>query len=414
MRLHENQDQIAKSTKRFRVVNCGRRFGKTYLASEEIKGKALFSKEGSKIVYIAPTYGQAHDIMWGILKKEFSAITLKANETKLELEVMNKEGKTVHILLRGWEAIETLRGQEFVLVVLDEVASMKKFWVGWHEVLRPALASTKGDALFLSTPKGFNHFYDLYNMQNDKERGLDYESFHFTTYDNPHIAKEEIDSARREMVEDKFAQEYLADFRKQEGLVYKEFNRKYHLFDFDVIPNESEKIAGIDFGFTNPTAILDIRRDYDNNYFVVREYYKTQQTEENIAEYVANQRFNAVYPDPENPSAIKKLTDYGVNVREVIKNKDSITSGINVVRELFKQFKLKIHVSCHNLINELETYHYPENMKGDNENPEKENDHLLDALRYALSTNRPVERETYTQIVEYANQREERLRNDAE
>lgn len=413
MILTPAQSQIAKSRKRFRVVNAGRRFGKTHLASEEIKGMALTSKENDRIAYIAPTYQQARDIAWDIFKTELDGIIIKVNESRLELEVMNMEGKSVFIALRGWESIETLRGQKFVFVVIDEVAMMRKFWVGWHEVIRPALSDSKGHAMFISTPKGFNHFYDLFNMENDEERGGDYQSFHFTTYDNPHIPVDELEAAKREMTEDRFAQEYMADFRKQEGLVYKEFNRKFHVIDDDNIPGLNTKLAGIDFGFTNPTAVLHAHEDADGNLYILNEFYKTQMTEDQIADYVANQQFNFVYPDPENPSAIEKLRQNGINIREVKKGKDSVQSGINDVRERFKQMRLKIHARCVNLIAELETYHYPDDSSNVKENPVKEFDHALDALRYIVSNHRPAEREGYREIIDRERMRERNTENYA-
>lgn len=387
MIFHKAQSIIAKSNKRFRVVNAGRRFGKTVLASEEIKGVAL--AKVARIVYIAPTIQQARDIMWQMLKKELLPITIKSKEApSLELEVMNKDGETSIILLRGWEAVETLRGQAFDLIILDEVASMRNFWIGWNEVLSPTLVDRRGQCLFISTPKGFNHFYDLYNLQ---LKDPSYESFHFTTYDNPNIPVEEIEREKLSKPEDTFAQEYLADFRKQEGLVYKEFSRDRHVIH--TIPEKDyvEYIAGIDFGFTNPTAVIHIKRDRDENYFVMAEWYKTGQTDEQVGDYVRSCGFNQVYPDPESPSAIEVLNAKGVYVVEVIKNKDSIKNGIDRVRSLLKQGKLFIHASCSNLISEFETYSYPEKRPDQNEyeNPIKEHDHALDALRYALSTNKP-------------------------
>jgi PBSX family phage terminase large subunit len=391
MILHQAQNQIAKSRARFRVVNAGRRFGKTVLSSEEIKGFALF-KSKARIVYIAPTYQQARDIMWDMLKKELLPITKKVNESRLEIEVMDKQGESSFIFLRGWESVETLRGQSFDFMVLDEIASMRNFWTGWNEVLSPTLIDRKGSALFISTPKGFNHFFDLFNMQ---EKDKSYESFHFTTYDNPNIPVEEIEREKLSKPENTFAQEYLADFRKQEGLVYKEFRRDIHLYS-----STSERqprsiistLAGVDFGFTNPTAILTILKDFDGSYWVEQEWYKRGKTDTQIAEYVAACNFNEVYPDPEAPSAIQQMVNLNVNVKEVVKNKDSIKNGINKIRALLVQSKLHIHVSCQNLIAELETYAYPEHREGHNEeeNPIKENDHALDALRYAIGMDEPA------------------------
>lgn len=388
MNLTPSQKKIAQDKSRFRVVNCGRRFGKTTEAIEEIKGVALAGKENDKICYIAPTYQQARDIAWESLKRELLPITLKVNESRLELEVKNKDGKKVIIILRGWEAIETLRGQHFVFLILDEVASMRNFWVGWNEVLSPTLIDRKGDALFISTPKGFNHFYDLFNMQ---DKDSNYKSFHFTSYDNPYIPHEELEREKLSKPENTFAQEYLADFRKQEGLVYKEFVRDRHIIQ--TIPDKDfvEYIAGIDFGFTNPTAVIHIKRDRDENYYVTAEWYKTGRTDEQVGDYVRSCNFNNVFPDPESPSAIEVMVQKGVSVIEVIKNKDSIKNGIDKVRQLLRQNKLYIHASCVNLISEFETYAYPEKRPDQNEqeNPIKEHDHALDALRYALATNKP-------------------------
>lgn len=388
--LHPAQNKIASSTARFRVVNAGRRFGKTVLACEEIKGVALYRE--AKIAYIAPTIQQARDIMWNQLKKELQPIIRKTNESRLELEVLNKDGKSSFIQLKGWEAIETLRGQSFDFIVLDEVASMRNFWVGWNEVLSPTLIDRKGSCMFISTPKGFNHFYDLYNL---REKNKDYESFHFTTYDNPNIPIEEIEREKETKPENTFAQEYLGSFRKSEGLVFKEFRRDLHVYTDDSEKQPANLIrymAGIDFGFTNPTAVIAIRKGHDNDYWIVSEWYKSGKTDAQIADVVLAYGFDEVYPDPESPSTIAELQKRGVYCKEVIKNKDSIKNGINRMRALFIKNKLHIHSSCVNLINELETYSYPESKFGKNEeeNPVKEHDHAIDALRYALFMDEPV------------------------
>lgn len=389
MLLTKAQATIARDTHRFRVINCGRRFGKTTLASEEIKGKAL-SKD-TRIVYIAPTYQQARDIAWELLKKELKPIITNINESRLEVEVLNQNKGTSKIYLRGWESIETLRGQAFDFMVIDEIAMMRNFWVNWQEVLRPTLTDTRGEVMFISTPRGFNHFYDLYNLERTDQN---FKSFHFTSYDNPHLPVDEIEEAKKQLTEDRFAQEYMADFRKTEGLVYKEFSRERHLFE-NTDKNFIERLLGIDFGYTNPTAILDIRKDSDNNYWVMGEWYKSGKTISEITEIAKSYNPNAVYPDPEAPEKILELQKAGLNIREVVKGRDSISTGIQKIRDLFKQDRIRIHKSCVNLIWELETYKYPEKKPESNEkeNPVKENDHALDALRYAVSMNMPVSSE---------------------
>lgn len=385
MYLTPSQSEIAKDTHRFRVVNCGRQFGKTTLAVEEIKGFAI-SKE-CKIVYIAPTIQQSRDIAWQILKKELQPIIIKSKEApSLELEVKTINGGKSIIQLRGWESVETLRGQQFDFMVIDEVAMMRNFWLNWQEVLLPTLLIRKGSVMFISTPKGFNHFYDLYNTENTDK---DFKSFHFTSYDNPYADREELERQRAKSTEDRFAQEYMADFRKTEGLVYKEFIRDRDLIDDHTpIPEVKKTIIGVDFGYTNPAAIVKILVTKDDNYYIVDEWYKRQQTTEQIIQKCKQFTPNEAYPDPAEPDRINEMVTAGLNCRDVSKD---IVAGINRVRELFKQGRIKINKNCHNLIWELETYHYPEGNRDRNQSelPEKKDDHICDATRYALYSINP-------------------------
>lgn len=383
MILTPAQSLIARDTSRFRVVCAGRRFGKSTLASWEMFGKAV-AKSDRRVVYIAPTYQQARDIVWNELLKVCQGLVKKVNESRLEITLTTADGGTSHIILRGWESIETLRGQRFDFIVIDEVAMMRNFQENWEEVVRPTLTDREGDVLFISTPKGFNHFYDLYTKKDDN-----YKAFHFTSYDNPHLPVAELERAKKELPEDRFHQEYMADFRKQEGLVYKEFNRDRHVFDDHTQRRGNvEVLAGVDFGFTNPTVLLKIEHDTDNHYWVSYEWYKTGKTNAELIDVARTLGINTFYPDPAEPDRIKEMADAGLSVREVSKD---IEKGIDSVRELFKQGRLHVHKDCVNLIWELETYAYPEGASNRNEPevPIKENDHACDALRYCLHNNAP-------------------------
>jgi len=341
MQLTPWQIQVAKCQKRFRTICAGRRAGKTVLSVEEMVSCAAM-KDGAKVAYIAPTYQQARDIAWDLLVKRVAPIATKINESRLEITLPNRHKTESKLYLRGWESVETLRGQAFDLLIPDEVAMMRNFWAGWNEVLRPTLTDRRGMAMFISTPKGFNHFYDLCNATGDE-----WGHFQFTTYDNPHIPKSEIEDAKRQLPGDTFDQEYMADFRRQEGLVYREFIR-----------------------------------DVNDVWWVVDEWYKTGKVDEEIADYVWSCKFNRVYCDPEAPSTIESISRKGVQVSEVVKNRDSIINGIDQVRVLFKQGKLKIHRRCKNLISELESYRYPDKKddKNPSELPVKESDHACFTL----------------------------------
>jgi hypothetical protein len=371
MILHNSQKIIARDATRFRVVCAGRRFGKSKLSIEEMKGKALSIKDG-RIAYVAPTYAQSRDIIWEELKSEMLPITVSAHEQRLELKVKNLKGGTSMISLRSWDAIETLRGQKFDFIVMDEVAMMRGYWEKWQTVIRPTLTDRKGEALFISTPKGYNHFYVL--AQKEKE-DQDYKFFHFTTYDNPHIPVEEIDKAKQELSEDQFYQEYMADFRKMEGLIYKEFDRTKHLFDTDPkLLRGNYNWVSVDWGFTNPSAVYTITEDGDRNFFIHSEYYETGKTTDELVDILASRKGNGYYPDPAEPDRIEVMRRRGLTVKDVSKE---VVAGIDTLKSLFKNGKIKIHKDCINLINELETYAYKEKKTGGNEQEEpiKENDH---------------------------------------
>ena len=379
--FHPAQVKVALSKKRFRVVCAGRRVGKTVLAINEMAGKA-YSRKGMNVAYIAPTYQQARDIAWIQLVELVKPIAVKINETRLEITVQTQDKGKSMISLRGWESIETLRGLAFDFIVLDEIASMKNWETQWNTIIRPTLTDREGTVLFISTPKGFNHFYDLYNLYKDPVKGRDYESFHFSSYDNPHLPVTEIENAKRELEEDQFAQEYMADFRKTRGLVYKGFDRVKHVYteaDYNVV----DRLVGVDWGWTNPAAVYLICKDSDSNYWITNEFYKSGKTTDEIIEIAKSYRGNKYYPDPAEPDRIDQMRRIGLNVREVSKD---IEAGIRSVQELLKTGRLKVHYSCVNLINEFETYKYPDKKPEHNEPelPIKENDHGMDCIRYVL------------------------------
>ena len=353
----------------------------------------------AKTTYYAQTYGDARDIAWEIFLEVFGGAVIKKNETLLELTLKNLKGGTSKVSLKGWESVVTSekgRGTENDLILLDEVAFLRGFKHYWESVLEPTLLTTRGRAVFSSTPNGFNDFYELSNKSQQNEEWF---YIHATSYDNPFNDKEWLDNKKKELPEDTFAQEYLADFRKQSGLVFKEFQRDIHLFekkDFDHI----SFLGGVDFGFTNPAGIVSVRKDKRGTYWVDDEYYEKGKTDAQISEVVASYNFEKVYPDPENAGAIQELRNRKINVMEVRKGKDSIKSGISKIRELFKQNRLRISRSCPNLIWEIETYHYQDNqVKGEeSELPEHENCHLIDALRYVILMDA-----SQPEILEYTN-----------
>lgn len=384
MELTHKQKEIARDRHRFRVVNAGRRFGKTILAAEEMIGVAVAGND-NRVAYIAPTFQQARDIAWEHLKQRCFPIIVDSNESQLKLTVRTQHGGTSIIQLKSWDSVESLRGQKFHFLVVDEVAMMRNFWIGWQEVLRPALTDTKGGALFISTPKGFNHFYDLYNFEAEESS---FKSFHATTYDNPHIDPNEIEEAKRQLPEDQFAQEYLADFRKQEGLVYKEFDRSRHVIDdteFDrlTLAGIVGKRAGIDWGWNNPSSSHPILKTRDGVYIIYDELYQAMLDTDDICDQVKVFNLDCVYPDPAEPDRCEIARKKGLLVRAVSKD---VAAGIMTCQRLWRQNRLFVHQRCKNFIAEIEMYRYKERRADQNlpEEPVKEDDHAMDDTRYCL------------------------------
>ncbi len=215
--LHEKQSEVYQADERFKVVAAGRRAGKSYLSAvmlliQGLKAHNRFGipLKGKEVWYVAPTYTQARDIMWGVLKDLGEPVIEKVHENTSTIWLKN--GRTIK--LKGSDRPDTLRGVSLAYVVMDEYAFMKP--EVWDMIVGPALADTRGEALFIGTPDGKNHFYDLWNTDDPE-----WSSFHFTSLDNPIISPEEVERARRRMSEDAFRQEFEASFDAAGGGTFK-------------------------------------------------------------------------------------------------------------------------------------------------------------------------------------------------
>jgi hypothetical protein len=225
--LHQKQMEVFQSTARYKVVAAGRRAGKSYLSAvtlliEGLKSTNRFDIDlkGTEVWYVAPTYQQARDILWGVLKELGQGVIQQAHENTSTLTLIN--GRTIK--LKGSDRPDTLRGVSLAYVVLDEYAFMKP--EVWDMIIQPSLADARGDALFIGTPSGKNHFYDLW-VEAGEESADEMEAFHFNSLDNPLLAPEEIEKARVRMSADAFRQEFEASFYAAGGGAFKVDDFKY-------------------------------------------------------------------------------------------------------------------------------------------------------------------------------------------
>jgi PBSX family phage terminase large subunit len=376
------QESILSDEHRFRVLVCGRKFGKTTVAVEELVSCAV-EVQDARVFYFAPFYKEAREICWDRLIQRLQGNIVKKNEQRLEVIINNRFGGTSKICLYGWESVESVRGLEADLEVFDEVQNYKRFWSTWQEVLLPTLAPRKGRAVFMGTSKGYNHLYDLHNLESKDER---FASFRFTSFDNPFLDHDEINQAKKSISNNAFQQEYMAEFIKREGLVYNDFDRRKHLFKTG-LPVIREWYAGVDFGYTNPAAIIIVGRDSDDHFWVTREWYKTHKLNKDIIEYaVSFPNVQAWYPDPAEADRIEEMKRAGLRCLDVQKGPGSIEKGIDDIRTLLQTNRIHVHISCINLINEFEMYAYEDENPDRNakDTPIDKDNHALDALRYAI------------------------------
>lgn len=216
--LHPAQLEIFESDVRFKVVAAGRRFGKSYLSAVMLILEGLkeenehgYDLKGKDVYYVAPTFQQGKDIMWNLLKELGKDVIKQTYENTGMATLIN--GRRIHI--KGSDRPDTLRGVGLSFVVLDEYASMRP--EVWEQILRPTLADVKGDALFIGTPAGKNHFYDLFiEADNDEE----WETFSYLSTDNPFLDSKEIESARSTMSLQSFKQEFEASFQSFGGNIF--------------------------------------------------------------------------------------------------------------------------------------------------------------------------------------------------
>lgn len=238
------QQDVFNDPTRFKIVAAGRRTGKSRLAAWMLIINALQTERGH-VFYVAPTQGQARDIMWGTLLDLAHPVVKGSHVNNMQITLVNG----AIISLKGADRPETMRGVSLKFLVMDEYADMKPSV--WETILRPALADQKGQALFIGTPMGRNHFYDLYQygMLGDDET---YKAWHFTSYDNPLLDSEEIDVAKKSMSSYAFRQEFLASFEALGSEIFKE---EWVVFD-EKEPDVGDYYIAVDLaGFSDVASI---------------------------------------------------------------------------------------------------------------------------------------------------------------
>jgi hypothetical protein len=240
MLLHPHQKKIISEQARFNVIRGGRRGGKTLLETEKLAFKAV-SKANQNVFYLAPTQIQARSIIWEALKTRLVGIG-DANEQRLEMKVPSQDGGTSTIKVAGWENRENFRGQAAHHITFDETDTMRNFFLGWEEIFRPALIDTNGTADFVGTPQKENA--NLRRLEKQCEKDIEWKAFHFTSWDNPTLARQELEKLKENMDNDTYLQEIMAEYVENAGALF-HFDALLDVFT-NTIDKQNEKFLIVD------------------------------------------------------------------------------------------------------------------------------------------------------------------------
>ena len=393
MPLTKPQKKVILDKSRFRVLITGRRFGKTFLAINELAKFA--SQPNKKVWYVAPSYRQAKAICWNVLKEKmiYHKWAKSINHSDLTITLKNNS----QITLRGSDNENSLRGVGLNFLVMDEFADTSK--ETWYEVLRPTLSDTKGHALFCGSPRGFGNWsYELFKLG---ETNRDWQSFKYTTLEGGQVSDDEIEQAKQDLDMRTFQQEYEATFVNYSGMIYYNFDR-----DKNIVTNcnNSDFLhIGLDFNVDPMSAVvcsiigekifvMDEIQIYSSNTNEMSDEIKIRYPGKKII----------VYPDPsarQRKTSAGGLTDIAIlkNAGFDVRSRSSaplVRDRINAVNSKLKNVNGKNNLfilqSCKNVIKSLERQIYKEGTHI----PDKDSgyDHMNDALGYLIEYNFPLKR----------------------
>ena len=251
---HEGQHAVHSDPARFKVLASGRRWGKTRLGVNECLD---YASQGKRAWWVAPSYKMGA-VGWRPLMRIGSKIG--AEVRRGDRQVLLPHGGEVCV--RSADDPQSLCGEGLDFVVLDECAFMQQ--EAWTEALRPALSDRVGSALFISTPKGHNFFWQLWNRGQDNTQD-EWKSWRYPTADNPYIDPKEIEAARNNLPERVFAQEYLAEFIEDAGDVFRGVMDAATATEQDMPINGHEYVFGVDWGKSNDFTVITVIDLYDNS-----------------------------------------------------------------------------------------------------------------------------------------------------
>jgi len=399
----EHQLEVHKDLKRFNVLVCHRRFGKTVLCINEMLKKAMQNTlSRPRYYYLAPTYSMAKRTAWDYVKEYTSVLPdVQYHETELRCDLPN--GARIQLL--GCERPDSLRGLYIDGVILDEVAQMPPRL--WTEIIRPALSDREGWMIAIGTPQGHNSFHQLY------DHALHQDDWFAKIYEasETHIISElELNEAKALMPEEIYEAEFECSFDSaaigsiySKGLVKADEEGRITKVPYD----QRIKVNTFwDLGMADKTAIWFVQIkgsafhiiDYYEDSGESLEYYATVLDEK---KYIYDTHY---LPHDANVREIgtgvsRVETAQSLGLRTSIVPKLSIEDGINAVRMILSRCWWDHEKTKHGL-DALRQYRWATTEKGELKNKPVHDwtSHSADAFRYfAVGNNQSSEWNTEIQ-----------------
>lgn len=376
--LHENQKLIHQSKARFKVVKAGKRFGKTKWALYELV-QAAGRYPNEVFWYVSPSYRMSKSIAWWDLKWLIPKECIKRS---VEQDLMIILWNDTRIELKGADKEDSLRGPRLKGVIFDEAAYIKEYL--WNDVIRSQLIDSRGFAYFISTPKGKNWFTSLFGEAKRKCKlgDKDWESFYFTSLDNPTLNREELEKVKATVPETTWNQEFLALEQDYLGQKYSEFNFDRNVEELKVSEGVLS-IRGIDWGLDHPTVCLWAKVDKQNKVvWIYDEYFKSgltiNENVKNIQDKTGSAPVEWTVIDPSanrrDPASNRSIKDEYARWGIACVDGDRRERGTDIVKMFLKHGRVKISPKCRNLIRELQILEWGDKL----------NDDCTDVLRYLL------------------------------
>jgi len=382
--------EILNDPHRFKVIVAGRRWGKTHLAIMWLLSPEVTANETRW--YIAPTYRQGKMIAWPVLRQLFRHHTeAKINESELSVTLTN--GATISI--KGADNEDSLRGAGISKVILDEYAYFKPHV--WEEIILPMLATSKGQAMFIGTPSGYNAMYDLY-MKGQSDP--DWKSWQFKTVEGGFVDGDEVKRIKSNMDGRLYRQEMEGSFETTGNRASYNFDRETHIKKATDI--SGKQWWGMDQNVDYMTAVLACEyTDGTVHYF--DEIRQSNSNTESMAKAMKakHPRVNMVYPDPAGSARSTTshrsdhtiLRDYGYSVR-ARKSHPSHIDRLNALNRKLVDANgnvgMTVDPKCKHLIKDLEQVQ--RDKRGGIDKSNIELTHALDACSYAIEYKWPITR----------------------